>query len=265
MLSLARRIGYRHWQRFHGVRRLELATLLRYLELSPGQRILDVGSGKGAFAGALARGGLRPVGADPSLAAVAIAKRWVDGDGRFLLAAGEALPLASESFDRAVSVCVLEHTRDDALVLAEVRRVLKPGGLFALTVDCLNSPHVEEAFRRHHVSEYRCNQLYDDTRIRELLREAGFEVLGSRYLFTGRLAIAILRWGSRFHYRGPFILLFPVIYPFLWIDHIFGEGRRSGMILAVKARKALVIPSEARDLLSSAQSGADPSSRRSSG
>ncbi|HTD53058.1 MAG TPA: class I SAM-dependent methyltransferase [Thermoanaerobaculia bacterium] len=241
MLSLARRVVYRHWQRFHGVRRLELATLSRYLELSPGQRIVDVGSGKGAFAGTLGRRGLDAVGVDPSLPALAIAKRWVDRGGRFLGAAGEELPLAAGTFDRAVSVCVLEHTRDDAAVLAEVRRVLRPDGLFALSVDCLNSPHVDESFRRHHVAEYRCVHLYDDVRIRQLLGDAGFEVLESRYLFTGRLAIAILRWGSRFHYRGPFILLFPVIYPFLWMDHILGRRRKSGMILAVKAKASVAI------------------------
>ena len=243
MLSLSRRVVYRHWQRFHGVRRLELAMLSRYLELSPGLRIVDVGSGKGAFVGTLARRGLDPVGVDPSLGALAIAKRWVDREGRFLGAAGESLPLAAGAFDRAVSVCVLEHTRDDAAVLAEVRRVLRPRGLFALTVDCLNSPHVSESFRRHHIAEYRCLQLYDDDRIRRLLTEAGFDVIETRYLFTGGLAIAILRWGSRFHYRGPFILLFPVTYPFLWLDHIFGRRRKSGMILAVKARKAADIPS----------------------
>ncbi|HTD52092.1 MAG TPA: hypothetical protein VK780_03625, partial [Thermoanaerobaculia bacterium] len=65
-----------------------------------------------------------------------------------------------------------------------------------------------------------------------------FEILKSRYLFTGALAIAILRWGSRFHYRGPFVLLFPVLYPFLWLDHQLGRRRTSGMILAVQARRA---------------------------
>ena len=96
---------------------------------------------------------------------------------------------------------------------------------------------MSESFRRHHIAEYKCHQLYDDARIRRLLSDAGFDVIESRYLFTGRLAIAILRWGSRFHYRGRFILLFPVSYPFLWMDHILGRRRKSGMILAVRARK----------------------------
>jgi SAM-dependent methyltransferase len=237
MFDWARRIVYRHWQRFHGVRRLELTTLIGYLELLPGSKILDLGSGKGSFCGALARRGRFVVGVDPSLFAVSIAKRWVDPRGRFIVGTGEDLPLASGCFDRAVSVCVLEHTRDDARVLSEVCRALKPGGLFALTVDCLNSPHITEAFRRHHVAEYRCNQLYDDRRIRALLSSAGFETLETRYLFSGRLAIALLRLGSRFHYRGPFLLLFPLLYPVLWLDHQTGKGADSGMILAVKARR----------------------------
>jgi len=237
MRHWARRIVYRNWQRFHGVRRLELATLSRYLELSPGQRVLDLGSGKGAFCGVLARSGHAAVGVDPSLAALSIARKDVDPAGRFLVAAGETLPLASETFDRAVSVCVLEHTKDDRKVLSEIHRALKPGAVLALSVDCLNSPYVSAAFRAHHVLEYRCNQLYDDAKIRTLLEAAGFEVLESRYLFTGRTAIAILRWGSRFHYRGPFVILFPLIYPFLWLDHRRGRRRASGMILAVKARR----------------------------
>jgi len=237
MRRWARRFVYRHWQRFHGVRRLELATLARYLDLSPGQGVLDLGSGKGAFCGVLARAGFEVVGVDPSLAALAIARTDVDSSGRFVAGAGEDLPLSSEAFDRAISVCVLEHTRDDRKVLAEIRRALKPGALLALSVDCLNSPFVSAAFRAHHVLEYRCNQLYDDAKLRALLGESGFEVLASRYLFTGRLAIHILRWGSRFHYRGPFVILFPLIYPFLLADHWLGRRRSSGMILAVQARR----------------------------
>jgi SAM-dependent methyltransferase len=237
MLAWARRVVYRNWQRFHGVRRLELATLRRYLELSPGQRVLDVGSGKGSLCGELARRGFRCVGIDPSLSAIAIARAHVDRAGRFAAATGEDLPVAAASFDRAVSVCVLEHTSDDARVLAEVHRALAPGSLFALSVDCLNSPLVTEAFRAHHVAEYRCNKLYSDPKIRGLLAEAGFETLRTRYLFTGRTAIAILRWGSRFHYRGPFLLLFPLIYPFLWLDHVLSRNATGGMILAVQARR----------------------------
>lgn len=237
-MKAIKRFVYRNWQKVHGVRRLELAVLTRYLDLRGGQRILDVGSGKGAFCGVLARGGHDVVGVDPSVAAARIAKTYVNPDGDFVLGTGEELPFSSGRFDRAVSVCVLEHTKDDARVLSEVRRVLRPGGLFALTVDCLDSPHVSESFRQRHRVQFRCNQLYSETKLKELLAGAGFETLETRYLFAGRLSIAILRFGSLFHYRSVFILLFPILYPLLLLDHAIGGKRRSGMILAAKARKS---------------------------
>lgn len=237
MLGVFRRIVYRHWQKFHGIRRLEVATLLRYLDLSDGQRLLDVGSGKGALCGALSRKGRAVVGVDPSPEAIRIARRYAAPKTPFVLGSGERLAFAGAQFDRAVSVCVLEHTRDDAAVLREVARVLRPGGIFALSVDSLSSPHVSESFRRHHVREYRCNQLYDAAKIRALLKDAGLETLAAEYLFRGRLSVALLRFGSRFHYRGPFILLFPLIYPLLLLDHALRPKSEGGMILAVKARK----------------------------
>ncbi len=236
-MKALKRLVYRNWQRVHGVRRLELAVLKRYLDLAPGQRILDVGSGKGALCGELARGGYAVFGVDPSATATRIAKRYVDPGGRFVLGTGESLPFSSERFDRAVSVCVLEHTADDARVLGEVHRVLKPGGLFGLTVDCLDSPYIPEDFRRHHREEYRCNQLYGDAKLRGMLARAGFETLETRYLFAGRLSIAILRFGSLFHYRSVFILLFPILYPLLLLDHALNSKKGSGMILAARARR----------------------------
>lgn len=236
-MRLLKKFVYRNWQRVHGVRRLELALVTRYLELERRFRILDVGSGKGAFCGVLARAGHDPVGVDPSLAAVEIARTYVNPQGHFVLGSGEAAPFSSGSFDRAVSVCVLEHTKDDAQVLREVHRVLKPGGVFALTVDCLDSPYISESFREHHRREYRCNQLYSDAKLRKLLADAGFETLETRYLFAGRLSIVILRFGSVFHYRNVFLLLFPLLYPLLWLDHHGSRKKRSGMILAAKARK----------------------------
>jgi len=227
-MKAIQRFVYRNWQRVHGVRRLELDGR---------RRIVDVGSGKGAFCGTLARGGHDAVGVDPSASAAKIAKTHVNPDGKFVLGAGEALPLSSGRFDRAVSVCVLEHTVDDARVLSEVHRVLAPGGILALTVDCLDSPHISEEFRRHHREEYRCNQLYSEAKLRKMLADAGFETRETRYLFGGRLSIAILRFGSLFHYRSVFILLFPILYPLLLLDHALGGKRTTGMILAAKARK----------------------------
>jgi SAM-dependent methyltransferase len=242
VLASVRRLVYRHWQKFHGVRRRELAVLARYLDARPGERILDLGSGKGAFCGALARRGSQPTGVDPSVAALSIAHRWVDGAGRFVGAAGEQLPLKDGAFEKAISVCVLEHTKDPARVLSELARVTRPGGTLAISVDAMNSPHVTDEHRRHHAAEYRCNRFFDERELRELLSAAGFETLETRYLFGGKLSVAILRWGSRFHFRGPFVLAFPLIYPLLLADETLPGRRGSGMILAAKARRRVPAP-----------------------
>jgi ubiquinone/menaquinone biosynthesis C-methylase UbiE len=219
---------------------MEHGVLKRYLELDRPLRILDLGSGRGAFCGELARQGNEVVGVDPSGQFTRIAKTYVNPSGRFVLGTGEALPLSSECFDRAVSVCVMEHTKDDAAVLAEVGRVLKPGGIFALSLDCLDSQYYSETYRRDHAKAYSCNQFYSDAKLREMLSRAGFEVLETEYLFSGRLSFAILRFGHLFHFRSVFVLLFPVLYPLLLLDRAIGGKKSNGMILAAKARRRAV-------------------------
>ena len=53
---------------------------------------------------------------------------------RFLHGSAEALPFADASFDAAVMLDVLEHVSDEAAVLAELARVLKPGGWVVISV-----------------------------------------------------------------------------------------------------------------------------------
>ncbi|HEY0217391.1 MAG TPA: class I SAM-dependent methyltransferase [Cellulomonas sp.] len=112
--------------------------------------VLDVGCGEGTLARYLARPGRRVLGVDPDTAALATARAQgaagtaggtaagAAGPGRDgagsrgdvdLVAAGaEALPVADRSVDALTMVMVLHHT-DPTRALAEVRRVLRPGGV----------------------------------------------------------------------------------------------------------------------------------------
>jgi SAM-dependent methyltransferase len=242
-MLLAKRLLYRHWQSFHPIRRLELAVLRRYLGPIGRERILDIGSGKGAFCGVLRRLGARVTGVDPSLRATRTARRYVHDRIGFVAGRGEELAFASQSFDKAVSVCVLEHTEDDRRVLSEVNRVLRDGGTFALSVDSLDSRHISAAFRDRHVRLHRCRHLYDEAGLREMLDAAGFATLETEYLFDSTASAAVLRFGSWFRYRGIFILLFPILYPVLWLDHRSRRSKNGGMILAARARKVRNVPS----------------------
>lgn len=98
-----------------------------------GQKVLDLGCAGGFMAEALARRGAVVTGIDPAAAAITSARAHAEAEGlsiRYDEGAGESLPYGDASFDAVVCVDVLEHVSDLSAVLAEVRRVLKPGGWF---------------------------------------------------------------------------------------------------------------------------------------
>jgi ubiquinone/menaquinone biosynthesis C-methylase UbiE len=97
----------------------------------PGARLLEIGCGMGTDLLQFARGGARCVGIDLTPRSVEITRhrfKLYDAHGTFMLADGEQLPFASDSFDVVYSNGVLHHTPDTAGAIREVRRVLRPGG-----------------------------------------------------------------------------------------------------------------------------------------
>ncbi|HTW62293.1 MAG TPA: methyltransferase domain-containing protein [Terracidiphilus sp.] len=101
--------------------------VLEWLNSRPGERILDLGCGDGQLTLRLAASGAQVTGADlsPEMAAAARA-RGVDAQ----VANAEALPFEDASFDAVFSNAALHWVRDQDAMLAEVRRVLRPGGRF---------------------------------------------------------------------------------------------------------------------------------------
>jgi 2-polyprenyl-6-hydroxyphenyl methylase/3-demethylubiquinone-9 3-methyltransferase len=98
-----------------------------------GKAVLDLGCAGGFMAEALARRGAVVTGIDPAAGAIAAARAHAAAEGlaiRYDVGAGEALPYADGAFDAVVCVDVLEHVEDLGRVLAEARRVLRPGGWF---------------------------------------------------------------------------------------------------------------------------------------
>ena len=104
-------------------------------------RVLDIGTGEGQVARALRESGSDVIGIDPTLSLLATAR---ERDGGTSVAAGVAggLPVADGSIDRALACLVFEHVPDVGPALAEVARVLAPGGrfLFLLNHPLLQTP-----------------------------------------------------------------------------------------------------------------------------
>jgi SAM-dependent methyltransferase len=99
--------------------------------LTGGRRVLDVGCGEGQISRlAVAGGATTVVGVDPTWAQV-IEAHHRGGGATFARAGAAQLPFAEATFDRVVACLVFEHIRDVDEAIAEVARVLAPGGRFA--------------------------------------------------------------------------------------------------------------------------------------
>lgn len=96
-----------------------------------GKRVLDIGSGNGYVLSRYAAKGARTYGMDLTSAAIRLCRRrfeLMQLPGQFTVGNAECLPFEDEAFDCVCSMGVLHHTPDTARAVAEVRRVLKPGG-----------------------------------------------------------------------------------------------------------------------------------------
>ena len=107
------------------------------LGMQAGARWVDVGCGTGAVTETILRLA-RPagvVGVDPSEAFVTFAREHIADDrAHFALGDGAALPLPDHGADAAVSGLVLNFAADPVAMLADMRRVTRPGGTVAIYV-----------------------------------------------------------------------------------------------------------------------------------
>ena len=164
------------------------------LGVRPGDRLLDLGCGFGRHAFQAARQGAEVVAFDAgaeevaavrgTFGAMAEAGELDAGTARVGAAQGDALrlPFADGSFDRVIASEVLEHIPDDEQAMAELARVLRPGGTMAVTVPRCGPELVNWALSDQyhdvpggHVRIYRRTQLVDR------LAATGLRALGSHH------------------------------------------------------------------------------------
>jgi 2-polyprenyl-3-methyl-5-hydroxy-6-metoxy-1,4-benzoquinol methylase len=114
-----------------------IAQIERHAGSLAGVRLLDLGAGMGGFAVAAALHGARVTVSEYNMAYCRITQLRAERYGLtvpILNGAGEHLPFTATQFDVVVCWDVIEHVQDPTAVLAEIGRVLRPGGRLFLTV-----------------------------------------------------------------------------------------------------------------------------------
>ncbi len=102
--------------------------------LADGKDVLDIASGEGYGSALLAQASRTVTGVDLSLQAVEHAQRkYKKSNLRFLQGDCTSIPVADASMDMVVSYETIEHITQQELFLKEIRRILRPGGVFIVS------------------------------------------------------------------------------------------------------------------------------------
>lgn len=146
----------------------------------PGRRVLDLGCGDGAFAAVLTGAGARVDAVDVAAGAVRRTRTAAPAAAAAQVAEDAPLPYPEDAFELVWAGEVLEHVADVSGLLAEVRRVLRWGGVLLVTTPNLPRLGVAWEALRGGPLERRLDPRSDHLRfftartLRALLAEAGF-------------------------------------------------------------------------------------------
>lgn len=154
----------------------------------PGEQVLDMGCGAGRHAFELYRRGAQVVAFDrdeKELAGVAtmFAAMELEGEvpdgasARTVTGDALGLPFPDDSFDKIVAAEVLEHIPDDMTAMAELLRVLRPGGRLAVTVPSWLPERICWALSEdYHTAPGGHVRIYTRAELEAKLKAVGFQV-----------------------------------------------------------------------------------------
>jgi len=160
-----------HWW-FRGRRAVYLDVLRGALRSKP-RMALDLGTGSGGWLPALSELAERVVAVEPDAEVAALARGR--GGAQVIVAGATQLPFADDVCELVTAFDVLEHLEDDLGALREVRRVLAPGGILALSVPAHPWLYSNNDRISHHQRRYTRRAL------RERAMSAGFVIERSSY------------------------------------------------------------------------------------
>jgi SAM-dependent methyltransferase len=163
------------------------------LGLRAGERLLDLGCGGGRHAYEAMRRGARVTALDASetelkdvFTLMGELTRHDDaateGTGAVVCADALSIPFGDGTFDRVIAAEVLEHVPGDQLAMAELARVLRPGGSLAVTVPRFGPEAVNWALSEaYHSVDGGHVRIYRRSSLLRRLRRVGLSLRGSHH------------------------------------------------------------------------------------
>lgn len=214
-------------------RNIMLRRKRKIVENACGQRkgkILDIGCGTGYFAATMKKGGWEVTGIEPDIKA----RDFASGQfGLDVKSPGLISELPSGSFDCITMWHVLEHLHDPSGYAAEIKRLLKPGGLcLSALPNCssFDAKHYRESWAAYDVPRHLWHFIPETFRI--FAEKNGFRITGIRSLPLDVFYISILsekNKGSHLPFAKGIIkgLLFS-------LRSVFNKKRSSSLIYFLK-------------------------------
>lgn len=163
------------YKRFFYGRRFD--AVMNALGAEPGDEVLEVGCGSGYYTRALLARGARVTATDLAPAYVEQARRIAPG-ASFAVEDAQRLSFPDARYDRVLMTEVVEHVPNPGGAIAEAARVLRPGGVLALSTPSRRAPMNLAYKLKRHIRRYGVNEHLHELTPRELrnLLDAWFEV-----------------------------------------------------------------------------------------
>ncbi|MGB8651479.1 MAG: methyltransferase domain-containing protein [Mycobacteriales bacterium] len=218
----------------HVLRSREVGQLLAWAGDLRGKQVLDVAGGDGWWAAQATKAGASATCLDIATdklrrgATLKVSPHLVEADAL-------DMPFKDGTFDVVMSVCAIEHFDDGPRSLAEMARVVKPGGVLVMSADALTRADESPDLMAVHRRKYHVQRTYTHDELTKLLDDAGFTVEEHRYLFRTARMERLYLWLSAKGGRAGWNAAAPLAPLVALADR--GAPNTAGSVVCVRARR----------------------------